>query len=459
MSPRDERVLTLDRNPEDLFKAWQKAGKIPAEYQSWQELEAVYNQLLTDGLSEKAAREAMGVTYRNVDGQPILQRNVASDGSTRGLNKRAIRTDFNIGAENHLRNRGGDPAVQSRIEEIRTDWNKLSRLEAQQLGVETGKQFHRGHVVAGLEGGSLGNENMYPEHGMRNVLHGKEPRVPLSVIDELAIPRDDLATIYERQLQAEGLGMPRVNNPLWLAADEQMVDPTGRNTYMRNNEAGRSPESMLATQQRLNELEAQGFSRQATENWSRNQSATLSRGNAVQQSGPVRQVVPPRNRPVTVTQPGVTRAVPQRLVPNGASPNMGPKVSNKVQVSPTTTIVTPKPPTAPKPKPIVGKPSRPVGSQAVLNNKPVVWNGNGWAPVMPNRLVQQPKQQPKPVPRPSTGRRGAAPSNTANRPTGASVRNPGSASSQIRAQQRTVPDAIHIHPGMSLPSTSLFQGV
>jgi len=406
MSPRDERVLTLDKNPEELFKAWQKAGKIPPEYTSWQELEAVYNKLLKDGLSEKAAREAMGVTYRNVDGQNILQKNVASDGSTRGLNKRAVRTDFNVGAENHLRNRGGDQAVDKRLNEIRTDWNKLSKLEAQQLGVETGKQFHRGHVVAGLEGGSLGNENMYPEHGMRNVLHGKEPRVPLSVIDELAIPRDDLATIYERQLQAEGLGMPRVNNALWVAADEQMVDPTGSKTYRRNNQAGRSPESMLATQQRLNELEAQGISRQATENWSRNQSATLSQGNAVKQSGPVRQVVPPRNKPVTVTQPGNTRAVPKRLVPNGASPSL----STKVKVSPTTTVVVPKP-------------------------------------------------VPKPTVKPTANRTGRYAASQRQKPRLLDPRNPGSASMQIRSMQNTVPDAIRIHPGMSLPSHSLIQGV
>jgi hypothetical protein len=421
MNPRDERVLTLDRNPEELFKAWQKAGKIPPEYRSWQELEAVYNKLIGDGLTEKAAREAMGVTYRNVDSMPILQKNIASDGSTRGLNKRAVRTDFNIGAENHLRNRGGDEAVNNRLNEIRTDWNKLSKYEAQELGRETGKQFHRGHVVAGLEGGSLGNENMYPEHGMRNVLHGKEPRVPLSVIDELAIPRDDLATIYERRLQAEGLGLPRVNNALWVASDEQMVNPTGRNTYMRDNTAGRSPESMLATQQRLNELEAQGISRQAIENWSRNQSATLSSGDAVQQSGPVRQLVPPRNKVVKVQEPGTSRPAPRRI-PDGSSPSVGPK------------IVLPKPAAAPKPKP------RPLVGKTVTKPAPI--------PV----VVKKPPA-PKPVAKPT--RRAPAASKPAAKP----VNRTPSPLEQIRRLQNSTPGVIQIHPGMSLPSVNLIQGV
>jgi hypothetical protein len=449
MNPRDERVLTLDRNPDELFKAWKKAGKVPERYNSFAEMEAEFNSLLKQGFTEKAAREAMGVTYRNVDGQNLLQRNVASDGSTRGLNKRAIRTDFNIGAENHLRNRGGDQAVNNRLSEIRTDWNKLSKYEAQQLGVETGKQFHRGHVVAGLEGGSLGNENMYPEHGMRNVLHGKEPRVPLSVIDELAIPRDDLATIYERQLQAEGLGMPRVNNALWVAADEQMVDPTGRDTYMRNNEAGRSPESMLATQQRLNELEAQGISRQTIENWSRNQSGTLSQGNAVQQSGPVRQVVPPRVKTVNVAEPGNTRTRP-RAIPTGASPSIGPKSSTPVVVKPPTNgqvakaAATAKPIPPPTVKPVPR--TRPVGTQATLGGKPVVWNGKSWAPVLPNRLAQPTK--PKPITRTSK--------------TSASATSPALVKEAMSQQERLRNAGAHpilIHPGMSLPSQSLIQGI
>jgi hypothetical protein len=394
MSPRDERVLTLDKNPEALFKAWQKAGKIPAEFESFAQMEEIYNKVLELGVPEAEARKQLGVTYRNVDGQNILQKNIASDGSTRGLNKRAIRTDFNIGAENHLRNRGGNSAVVNRQNEIRTDWNKLSKLEAQQLGIETGKQFHRGHVQAGLEGGSLGNENMWPEHGMRNVLHGKEPRVPLHTMDELGIPKDDLFTIYERQLQAEGLGMPRVNNALMIAADEYMVQPRPRNTYAKPGDAnhdkgaGVNPDRLYALQDKLNQLEAQGISRQTIENWSRNKSGTLSSGNATKQSGPVRQVVAPRKQVVKVVKPGI-KVAEKRLVSTGSSPSLGKKIA------------------------------------------------------APNRKSLK-----------STRRAPAA-----SKPTAKPVNRTPSPLEQVRRLINSAPDALRIHPGMSLPSVNLIQGI
>jgi hypothetical protein len=408
MSPRDERVLTLDKNPEALFKAWQKAGKIPAEFESFAQMEEVYNKVLELGVPEAKAREQLGVTYKNVDDQPILKKNTASDGSTRGLNKRAIRTDFNIGAENHLRNRGGDSAVVNRQNEIRTDWNKLSKLEAQQLGIETGKLFHRGHVQAGLEGGSLGNENMWPEHGMRNVFHGKDPRIPLHTMDELGIPKDDLFTIYERQLQAEGLGMPRINNALMIAADEYMVQPKSRdNGYManlkpknpyapyakpgdgnHNKGAGVNPDRLYALQDKLNQLEAQGISRQTIENWSRNKSGTLSSGNATKQSGPVRQVVAPRKQVVKVVKPGI-KVAEKRLVSTGSSPSLSKK------------------------------------------------------PSAPNRKSLK-----------STRRAPAA-----SKPTAKPVNRTPSPLEQVRRLINSTPDALKIHPGMSLPSVNLIQGI
>jgi len=411
MEPRNERILTLDKNPELLFKAWQQAGKIPPEYTSWGELESTYMNLVNSGLSEKEAREAMGVTYRNVDGQNLLQINQASDGSTRGLNKRAIRVDLNVGAESHLKRRGGQAAVEERANQIRTDWNKLAKLEAQQLGVETGKQFHRGHVVAGLEGGSLAIENMWPEQGTRNVLHGKEPRLPVPVIQELGIPMDDLANIYERQLQSEGLSAsPRISNALMIAADEYMVQPQSGTSYSKPGDmihdptVGIDPNRLAALQDRLNQLEAQGIPKQAIENWARNQSGTLSNETSVSQSGPVRQVVPPRKVPVTVKSPGSVRPA-TRLIPSGSSPALATRSANLGARA--AAIATRQPP----PKPTVKPPAKPTRK----------------APAAPSATK---------------------PTNRTQTPL-----------EQIRRLQRTVPDVIQIHPGMGLPSQSLIQGI
>jgi hypothetical protein len=63
---------------------------------------------------------------------------------------------------------------------------------------------------------------------------------------------------------------------------------------------------------------------------------------------------------------------------------------------------------------------------------------------MPNRLTSKPT------------RRAPAASTTTTR---ANPRNPGSASQQIRALQNTVQDVLKIHPGMSLPSINLIQGI
>ena len=68
--PKGERPITrlptLDADPERLFKLWQEAGRIPSNYNSWDELDADFVSRLNDGMTAKQAREAMGVTYTNV---------------------------------------------------------------------------------------------------------------------------------------------------------------------------------------------------------------------------------------------------------------------------------------------------------------------------------------------------------------------------------------------------------
>lgn len=353
----DQRPPLLDKNPEKLFRAYQEAGAIPPQYGSWQELEADFASRVNDGVPEKQARIDMGVTYQNIDGQYLLGKNTASDGSTRYLNKRAIRTDFNPVSERVLREHAGNQNVDDYKNKIKTEWNKHTKGEAQRMGEETGKQFHRGHVQSAMHGGGLTQENMYPEHGMRNVLHGSEPRIPVPVMEDNGMALNDIQAYYNAQLDAEGLGIARPNNALMVAADETMVDPTGGKTYVRNNEAGRVPETIEATQNRLNQLEAQGISRQAIENWSKNQSATLSRGNAVAQSGPVKVVQPPTSRVVNVVPPGKTRATPQRIPVSPKPPAPAQVAKSAAQGKPTPPVrrfenrlMNPVP--APKPKPV-----------------------------------------------------------------------------------------------------------
>lgn len=420
-------ILTLDKNPKELFAAWQLAGKIPLNFESWADLESAFKEQLDAGKTQVEARKALGVTYQNVDGANLLEKNTASDGSTRFLNKRAIRTDINVNTEQLLKGKG-ELTLQQYRDKIKQDWNKLSKLEAQQMGVETGKQFHRGHVQAGLEGGSLALENMWPEHGARNVMHGSAPRIPIETMLENNIPLNDTQTYYENILAREGLSTPRISNALMIAADEQMVDPISRDLirrgapeYMRNPEAGMAPEALLATQQRLNELEAQGVSRQAIENWSRNRSGTLSMGNAAKQSGPVKVIQKPRPvvtvQNLTPTSSGrLPRPETRRVLPS-TNPNVRPDTTPLNRIS-------------------LGQ-----RAAAIVNREP----------------LPQPKPQPKPAATVKRSGRYAAQQRQKARQY--DPRNPGSASMQIRSLQNTAPDVIQIHPGMSLPSASLIQGV
>ena len=424
-------ILTLDKNPEELFAAWQLAGKIPLNFESWSDLENAFKEQLDAGKTQIEAREALGVTYRNVDGANLLEKNIASDGSTRFLNKRAIRTDINVNTEQLLKGQG-ETTLQQYRDKIKQDWNKLSKLEAQQMGIETGKQFHRGHVQAGLEGGSLAMENMWPEHGARNVMHGSAPRIPVETMLENNIPLNDTQTYYENILAREGLSTPRISNALMIAADEQMVDPISRNLirrgapeYMRNPEAGMAPETLLATQQKLNELEAQGVSRQAIENWARNRSGTLSMGDATAQSGPVKVIQ--KARPVVTvqsTQPTTSGRLPrpeQRRVLASTNPNVRPDTTPLNRIS-------------------LGQ-----RAAAIVNREPLP--------------QPKPKPQPKPAAKPAANRTGRYAAQQRQKARQYNPRNPGSASMQIRSLQNTAPDVIQIHPGMSLPSASLIQGI
>jgi len=161
------------------------------------------------------------------------------------------------------------------------------------------------------------------------------------------------------------------------------------------------------------------------------------------------------------------------------SPKIGgniPRYTFKVDPS-----ATPKPTAKPAAKPVAPKPAaKPVVQVAP---KPAAKPAAKPAPttklssVQTSDLTSKPKPKPgisrtvtKPQPKVSSGAKPVAkpvakpaakptPKPTPTKPALINARNPGSASMQIRAQQRAAPDVLQIHPGMSLPSNSLVQGI
>jgi len=131
-------------------------------------------------------------------------------------------------------------------------------------------------------------------------------------------------------------------------------------------------------------------------------------------AGPLRITQPAAPKGPTVTTKGVPKGLAEPQVILTSSQSLGQKaaaIANREPVPPPKpVVVVPKP--AAKPKPVAAKP--------------------------------KPKAVTKPTPVVTTR-------TTKVKPTSASM--------QIRAMQNTVPDVMRIQPGMSLPSTSLIQGI
>jgi hypothetical protein len=154
-----KKIPTYDTDPEQLFGLWKKAGRIPAQYKSWDDLKIDFMTKIQEGMTAPQAREAVGVTYKNIIGNPIL--NVEKNKDTgqiefaEGGMRRAIREDFNIAEENQIRRTHGEAEVQRFRAELQNDWNNLSEGERVAIQKQYHKQFHRGHVKGAKTGGSI----------------------------------------------------------------------------------------------------------------------------------------------------------------------------------------------------------------------------------------------------------------------------------------------------------------
>lgn len=312
-----KKIPTFDTAPEKLFKLWQEAGRIPPEYNSWEELKTVFMSRIAAGESAPAARKAMGVDYKNIIGNPILNveknRETGEISFAEGGMRRAIREDFNIAEENEIRRLYGQEEVDRFRAELQNDWNNLSEGERVAIQKQFNKQFHRGHVAGAKTGGSIARENMWPEHGMRNSLHGALPRWPVQVMEQLGVPKNWISAYYEKVLASEGMpAAPRISDELAMAADERMVTPvSGQPSNIKGQtrwasdipvdargkkwqpdltgEAGIDPATLEMRAQRRTEAVAQ-FGEEAVRNYEANLSATMSRGTAEVQSGPSRLI-------------------------------------------------------------------------------------------------------------------------------------------------------------------------
>ena len=287
-------IPTIDANPDRLFKVWQSLGRMPANFNSFDEVGDEFLRLVNkEGMSKEQARTQLGVEARNVVGQPYLDVNVSKDGKLRGLNKRAFREDINVVEELAIRDVYSDAFFNDFRQYLRDRWDRTAKLDIKQIDKhletfgKTGRgRWHRGHGVAAMEGAGVSRENVTPELGRLNVAHGSAPRFARGIMRDLNMSANDLQALYDRMLKMEGLDINPVRfNERYVGADESMAfgdDPAVR---IR-------PEQIEMTQQRLYDRMRQGESTESLRQEAAESSLLLDATTATPQSGPVRTVRP-----------------------------------------------------------------------------------------------------------------------------------------------------------------------
>ena len=280
-------IPTWDTNKEELFRVWQKMGRIPGRFESWEQLETEYLDLVTrQKMSPRMARDQLGVNYTNVIGNPILSVNQSSQGKLRGINVRAIREDINAVEELMLRDVYSDKMFEEFKNFVRKEWDvakkDISKIETylSDFGPRKRGFFHRGHYTAALEAGGLTRDNVSPEVGKYNVGHGPKPRFDPGIMRELNIPENYLSAYYNRLLKMEGLDInPYRIDELRLVADE-FVNLPGEGTI--------SPAQIEALEDRAFQLKQQGYTDKQLRQYFANQSILLDKTQSV--GGPVRTI-------------------------------------------------------------------------------------------------------------------------------------------------------------------------
>lgn len=384
MAERPARALTqipsYKDNPKKVFELYREAGRVPLQFISFEHAGAAFQAAMASGLSAQKAREALGLTHKSVAGSYLFGKTPVLDKNKKPVpnqfsyfNPRAINEDIDPTTEIYVRRNYGDDAYGKFYSRLQKDWTQFSELERKHVQSLTGKQFHRGHGwAASSRGGSVSQNNMYAEHGQRNVLHSSGDRWPDAVMRDLGIPKNNIEAYYTDPNR----NRLRTSHAIAIDDDWTAMNPDGRGFHRRPGPL--NPFNAEILSDKLDQLEAQGLSREGIDRAIRERSSTLSQQNSVAQSGPVRttRVDPRAMGSVNAAKPTRAQLEAQRI----AAVRYG--------------IPAPKP-TAPKPAP------RPVGSKAVLNGKPVVWSGSGWK-AAPKPTVAKPTRR-------SSLRAGAAP--------------------------------------------------
>lgn len=290
-------IPTIDSDPKRLFRVLQQLGRMPQDYNSFEEVgDAFLRMVKVEGLTKDEARARLlgsEDNFKNVVGQQYLDIDQSKDGSFRGYKKRSFREDLNPVEELILTDIYNENYVNEFRKYLRKTWDRTSKLDIKQInkhlkefGEVNRGRFHRGHGFAAMAGAGVSRENVTPELGRFNVAHGSAPRFAEGIMRDLNMSANDLQAHYDRLLTLEGLDINPVRfNELYVGADESMA--LGDDPAVRIR-----PEQIEMTQLGLYDQMRQGATTEQLRKQAAGKSLLLDTTTATPQSGPVRTVRP-----------------------------------------------------------------------------------------------------------------------------------------------------------------------
>lgn len=393
----------------NVFREYQRYGLLPEGYDTPNQLTDAMQELIKAGASKKEAMAALNVRADVFN----------ADGS---INGRGIRDSHSPGLKDLIDTRSGEGTADQLAALERKGW-RAGQLENRDIAQSLGMKINAGHYDTSASGAPASNRAAGTESAVINQMNGRSaenPARPLtaSETENLGVANTKALGLYEAALEQSGLparsGTAYPLNPYVsaLVGSDQATRYIPDNqlevfnrTFQDLAEQGYNEVAMYDHVKAGGRLDPKSLAQAGYSGSGVSTFATT----APENTAPVRQVRPP-DKKVTVT------------------PYRTPQVKSLLAPTPSVT--------------------RGRTAAAIATREPVP------AP-RPPAPVTKPKAKPAAKPTKKLKVRGGTSGNRSTRVRGSDR----SAIMQIERMSGSAPDALSIHPGMSLPSQTLIQGI
>jgi hypothetical protein len=201
-----ESQKSLTNFPQEVFNAWQNAGRFPKNFKNFDEMVAAYNASISGGMTPAEARDDLNIKFNAFKKQ----------GNDYILDRRIIRTELDPWTEQLIDLSSGPKsgkleAQRQRREftfgEAATQAKAAERNIFMPRAVRAKIYYDKGHGRAAanaLSPGSDDIENVLPEIAQINQLHKEKDRYPQWFMEEAGIPVSKPEAYFNRQIIEQG---------------------------------------------------------------------------------------------------------------------------------------------------------------------------------------------------------------------------------------------------------------